>query len=172
MPTTFQTSINVVQAPGLPGDFASADPHFSTVTSGGILVAGTGGVTVGCFAWLNAAQTVARSAGTGAPSGFVHREMQATINTFPAEFGMTIPEGQRVGSLMSGGCYFAKNAGAGTAAIGMKAFANTTNGSVSFAAAGATVAGSAETKWFCVGWGEGGTGAAGELVKISHIPVG
>lgn len=172
MPTTFQTAINVVQAPGVPGDFASADPHFSFVTSGGILVAGTGGVTVGCFAWVNGAQTTVRSTGTGAPSGFVHREMQATITTFPAEFGMTIPEGQRVGSLMTGGCYFVKNAGAGTAAIGMKAFANTTNGSVSFAAAGATVAGSVETKWFCVGWGEGGTGGANELVKISHLPIG
>lgn len=172
MPTTFQTAINVVQAPGIPGDFASADPHASFVTSGGILVAGAGGVTIGCFAWVNAAQTVVRSTGTGAPSGFVHREMQATISTFPAEFGMTIPEGQRVGSLMTAGCYFVKNAGAGTATIGMKAFANTTNGSVSFAAAGATVAGSAETKWFAVGYGEGGAGAANELVKISHIPLG
>lgn len=172
MPTTFQTSVNVVQAPGIPGDFASADPHFSFVTSGGVLVAATGGVTIGCFAWVNGAQNTVASTGTGAPSGFVHRELQATINTFPAEFGMTILPGQRVGSLMTGGCYFAKNAGAGTAAIGMKAFANTTNGSVSFAAAGATVAGSVETKWFCVGWTDGGTGAAGELVKISHLPIG
>ena len=172
MPTTFQTSINVVQAPGLPCDFASADPHASFVTSGAVLVATTGGVTIGCFAWVNAAQTLVASTGTGAPSGFVHREMQATINTFPAEFGYTIQPGQRVGSLMTAGCFFAKNAGATTAAIGMKAFANTTNGSVSFAAAGATVAGSVETKWYCVGWTDGGTGAAGEVVKISHIPLG
>ncbi len=172
MPTTFQTSVNVIQAPGVPGDFASADPSFSTVTSGGILVAATGGVTVGCFAWINAAQTQVASTGSGAPSGFVHREMQATINTFPGEFGMTILAGQRVGSLMTGGCFYAKNVGAGVAAIGMKAFANTTNGTVSFAAAGATVAGSVETKWYCVGWTDGGTGASGELVKISHLPIG
>jgi hypothetical protein len=172
MPTTFQTSVNVVQAPGVPGDFASADPHFSWVTSGGVLVADTGGVTIGCFAWVSAAQNKVASTGSGAPDAFVHREMQATINVFPAEFGMTIPAGHRVGSLMTGGCFFAKNAGAGTAARGMKAFANLTNGSVSFAAAGATVSGSVETKWFCVGWGEGGTGASGELVKISHLPIG
>lgn len=172
MPTTFQTSVNVIQAPGLPGDFASADPSFSFVTSGGQLVAAAGGVTIGCFAWVNAAQTLVASTGTGVPSGFVHREMQATINVFPGEFGYTIQQGQRVGSLMTGGCYYAKNAGAGVAAIGMKAFANNTNGSVSFAAAGATVSGSTETKWFCVAWTDGGTGAAGEVVKISHLPIG
>jgi hypothetical protein len=172
MPTTFQTSVNVVQAPGIPGDFASADPSFSFVTSGGVLVAAPAGVTIGCFAWVNGAQNTVASTGTGAPSGFVHREMQATINTFPGEFGMTILGGQRVGSLMAGGCYYAKNAGAGVASLGMKAFANTTNGSVSFAAAGATVAGSVETKWYCVGWTDGGSGAAGELVKISHLPIG
>lgn len=172
MPTIFQTSVNVVQAPGIPGDFASADPWFSTVSSSGVMRAGAGGVTIGCFAWLDSTQTIARSTGSGAPSGFVHREMQATIVAFPAEYGMTIPEGQRVGSLMTGGVFFAKNAGAGAATIGMKAFANTTNGSVSFAAAGATVSGSVETKWFCVGFGEGGTGASGEVVKISHVPLG
>lgn len=172
MPTTFQTSVNVIQAPGVPGDFASADTSFSTVTSGGILVADTGGVTIGCFAWINASQTKVASTGSGAPSGFVHREMQASINVFPAEFGMTIQAGQRVGSLMTGGCYYAKNVGAGVASIGMKAFANTSNGTVSFAAAGATVAGSVETKWYCVGWTDGGTGASGELVKISHLPIG
>jgi len=172
MPTTFQTAVNVVQAPGIAGDFASADPFFSLVTSGGILTAAAGGVTIGCFAWVNAAQNVAASTGTGVPSGFVKREMQATITTFPGEFGMTIAPGQRVGSIMTGGCYFAKNAGAGVAAIGMKAFANTTNGSVSFAAAGATVSGSVETKWSCVAWTDGGSGASGELVKISHLPIG
>ncbi len=69
MPTIFQTSVNVIQAPGVPGDFASADPSFSTVTSGGQLVAAAGGVTIGCFAWINAAQNLVSSSGTGAPSG-------------------------------------------------------------------------------------------------------
>ncbi|WP_252720287.1 phage cement protein, partial [Acinetobacter baumannii] len=57
----------------------------------------------------------------------------------------------------------AKNAGAGAVTKGMKAFANNTNGSVSFAAAGAPVSGSTETKWYAHT-----AGAAGELIKISN----
>ena len=103
MPTTFQTSINVVQAPGLPGDFASADPHASFVTSGAVLVATTGGVTIGCFAWVNAAQTLVASTGTGAPSGFVHRELQATI-TFHEGLTFSMRDTQTEQRMYAGRC--------------------------------------------------------------------
>jgi len=49
-----------------------------------------------------------------------------------------------------------------TVTIGQKAFASTTDGSINFAAAGATVAGSTETKFFA--WT---AGATGDIVIIS-----
>jgi hypothetical protein len=83
------------------------------------------------------------------------------------EAGMTIAAGQGVGDLFDGGDFWVKNAGAGSTTIGMKAFANNTNGTVSFAATGATVAGSTETKWYCAT-----IGATGELVKMTSNPPG
>ena len=166
----FQTSINVTQAPGVPGDFATANPRRSTPAGSGAYVAGNNGLTVGLFAWADTAtNTILSNTGTGVPTGFVHRELQALIVNYLGEYSMTIPAGMGVGSLFSGGDFMVKNAGAGAATVGMKAFANTTNGTISFAAAGATVAGSVETKWYCTGFPSGGTGAAGEIVFMSDI---
>ncbi len=164
----FQQTINVNQAPAIAGDFASANPRHSALSVPGGYVAGPQGLTIGLFAWADTATgTVLANAGTGAPTGFVHRNLQAMITTYLAEFGMTIPAGFEVGDLFDAGAFFAKNAGAGAVTRGMKAFANNTNGTVSFAAAGATVAGSTETRWFAHS-----AGAAGHLIKISTTPLG
>lgn len=164
----FQQSINVTQAPAVAGDFCSTNPRHSALSVPGGFVAGSGGLTVGLFAWADTATgTILTNSGTGAPTCFVHRNMETLITTYLAEFGMTIPQGFGTGEMFNGGDFWVKNAGAGAVTIGMKAFANTTNGTVSFAAAGATVTGSVETKWFAQS-----AGAAGELVKMSHIPLG
>jgi hypothetical protein len=164
----FQTSVNVTQAPAVAGDFASANPRHSLLSVPGGFIAGPNGLTVGLFAWADTATgTVLSNTGTGVPSCFVHRDMQALITVYLTEFGMTIPAGMGVGEMFSGGDFFVKNAGAAAVTVGMKAYANLTTGVVSFAATGATVAGAIETKWFAMS-----AGAVGELVKMSNTPVG
>ena len=164
----FQTSIQVTQAPGVAGDFASANPRHSQLSVPGGFVAGPNGLTVGLFAWADTATgTILSNTGTGVPTCFVHRNMQAMLTAYLQEFGMTIPAGMGVGEMFSGGDFFCKNAGSGATTIGMKAFANLTNGTVSFAAPGSTVTGAVETKWYCYT-----INAAGELVKISNTVPG
>ena len=164
----FQTSINVTQAPGVAGDFASANPRANTLSVPGGFIAGTGGLTVGLFAWADSATgTILLNSGTGLPTCFVHRDLQGMITTYLGEYGMTVPAGMGIGDMFSTGDFFVKNAGAGAVTIGMKAFANNTNGTISFAAAGATVAGSTETKWYAMS-----AGAANELIKMSSTPLG
>ena len=75
-------------------------------------------------------------------------------------------EGQ-IGEMFIGGEFWVNNAGPGAATMGMKAYANNATVAVSFAAAGATVAGSTETKWFAQS-----PAAAGELVKMTTIALG
>jgi hypothetical protein len=163
----FQSQVNLTQAPAVEGDFASANPRHAALTVEGGFVAGTGGVVVGRFVWADASGKVLTNAGTGAPIGLVHRELQALIATYLTEAGMTIPAGFAVGGVFNAGDFFVKNAGAGAVTVGMKAFASLTTGAVTFAAAGATVAGSIETKWIAMT-----AAAAGELVKISTVALG
>jgi hypothetical protein len=164
----FQSVVNVTQAPGVAGDFASANPRSVVPSIAGGWVAGPNGVTIGLFAWADTVTgTTLSNAGTGAPTGFIHRNQQALLTVYLTEFGMTIPAGMGVGGVYNGGDFFAKNAGASAATVGEKVFANNTTGTVSFAIAGATVAGSTETKWFAMS-----AGAVGELVKISNVANG
>lgn len=154
----FQTSINITPAPAVAGDFASANPNASVVAGPGALVAGVGGANVGLFGWADTNGLVT-NAGTGAPTGFIHRDTNALITTWLAEASMNIPEGQPV-TLMSAGDFFAKTLTAAT--IGQKVFASNTDGTVKTGAAGATIAGYTETKWYV-----GSAVGANELVKIT-----
>ncbi len=52
---TFQTQVNVQQAIGVEGDFASANPRASVLAGAGAFVAGAQGVTVGRWVWADAA---------------------------------------------------------------------------------------------------------------------
>jgi hypothetical protein len=162
----FQQSVNVTQAPAVAGDFASANPRHSALSVPGGFVAGAGGVNVGLFAWADTATgTILLNTGAGLPTGFIHRALNAlnyAYFTSPDGTTFTIPAGQGIGELFDGGDFFVKNAGAGAVTVNMKAFANSTNGTISFAAAGATVAGSVETKWFAKT-----AGAANELIKMT-----
>lgn len=159
----FQTQVNLQPAPGVEGDFATANPRASLPTPEGALVAGSGGVTIGQFAWVQAdGRTVKNSpaAGSPAPDGFVHREQQGLITTYLSESSMLIPEGFPV-TLMTSGDYYDKATVAG-ATKGQKAFAKLTDGTMQAAAAGATVAGYVETA-FSITVGA----AVGELAIIS-----
>jgi hypothetical protein len=143
----FQTQVNAQQAPACAGDFASANPRASTVSPEGGFVAGAAGVTVGRFAWIQSDGVTVLNTGTGKPDGFIHRDQQALISTYLAESGNLIPVGFPV-TLMRTGDYWAK-ANNNSAVKGEKAFANLTDGTVEFDAAGATVAGYVETNFVC-----------------------
>ena len=80
---------------------------------------------------------------------------------------MTVPSGFGIGNVFNAGDFWVKNAGSGAVTTGMKAFANLTNGTISFAATGATVTGSIETKWYAMS-----PGNAGELIKMSNLALG
>lgn len=163
----FQTTVNLQQAAAVAGDFASANPRSSVVGHEGTLVAGTNGVVVGRFAWATTAGVVS-NAGSGKPTGFVHRTQGAAlITTYLAEGSMTIAPGYEV-TLMATGDYWAAHT-TNPATIGQKVFASLTTGEIQTAAAGATVAGYIETDFFVTGFPVGGTGAVGELIVISRV---
>lgn len=163
----FQTTVNQYPAPAQAGDFASANPRWSVLATQGTLVAGAGGAVVGRFAWADANGNVT-NAGTGAPTGFVHREMQALITQWLGAASITIPQGVQM-TLMNEGDFWVTNTVTTTSIANprLKAFASLTDGSVQFAAAGTTVAGYVETNFVLGGFSQGGTGAIGELVKIT-----
>jgi hypothetical protein len=93
----FQTAVNLQQAPGLPGDFASAYPRGGVLAGPGSLVAGPAGLTPGRFAWIDPTATYASNVGYGMPAGFVHRAFgEAVITTYLAETANLIPSGFEV----------------------------------------------------------------------------
>ena len=79
--TGFQNQVNVLPAYGLPGDFADANPRWNYPGINGAIVAGPGGVQAGRFAWIDPSGITAVNRGSGPPTGFVHRELQAIIFT-------------------------------------------------------------------------------------------
>jgi len=153
----FQNVINQYQAPGVEGGFASTNPHATFLAGEGALVAGDAGVTIGRFAWV--VDGVASNAGNGAPSGFVHRDGQASITVWLAEASNLVQPGREI-TLMTAGDFWARTSTAATR--GQKIFASLTTGQVQTAAAGATVAGYIETEYKVAN-----TCDAGELVKMS-----
>ena len=160
-----QSQINIYPAYGLPGDFASANPRHSVNAPYGGFQAGPNGLTIGLAAWADTATgQILANTGTGLPTGILHRNMQGLTTAYLQEFGYTVPAGFGIGELFDGGDLYVKNFGSSAVAYGMKAFANTTNGTFSFAAAGTSVSGSVETNWFaklaC---------AAGELTIINKV---
>lgn len=153
----FQSVINQYPAPGVEGGFASTNEHATYLAGEAALVAGTDGLTVGRFAWdVNG---VASNAGTGAPSGFVNRDGQASITTWLGAASNVIQSGREV-TLMVAGDFWARTSTAATR--GQKIFASLTTGEVQTGAAGATIDGYVETPFKA-----GSVAAAGELVKIS-----
>lgn len=137
---TFQRNIYNQPAPAVEGDFASANPRASTLAGEAALIAGTGGLTIGRFAWISGLTAV--NTGTGLPAGFVHREMQAFITAWLGSSSMVIPAG-RACTLMNEGDFWVRPINAATA--GQKAFADLATGEIIAAAAGATIAAASVT---------------------------
>jgi hypothetical protein len=143
MPGGFQNAVNTVPAPGIAGDFCTANPRFSAIAGPFGLVAGLAGLTVGRFGWIaNAsldsdnAGNIANNFGTGPVAGLVPRLQQGLIINFLADATMVVPSGYPV-TLISAGDIWLKNDGTTTAIVGQKAYANFADGRATFAATGA-----------------------------------
>lgn len=144
--TGFQTVVNIQPAPGVAGDFASADPRVSVTAGPGQIVSGLPGVTPGRFAWLDPSGTTALNTGTGLPAGFVHRVFgQALITTFLAETGNLVRQGFEL-ELFSHGVFWAVNSNPTLAsAINQKVYAQYGTGLITTGATGAAPTGASVT---------------------------
>lgn len=143
---SFQTTINVTQAPAVAGDFATVNPRHSVPAAQGAFQAGPGGLTMALFAWADAATgTLLSNSGVGAPTGFVKRSQEVPITTYLAEYSMTYPAGFPVGGLFNGGDFWVKNSGSGTVVPGMKAYANNATGQITFGPTGTPPTGASVT---------------------------
>jgi len=131
----FQTQVNQYPAPAVEGDFASDNPAASVDAGPGQFVAGANGATVARFGWADANGLVSNT-GTGAPTGFIHRDLQALNYNLLSDATMVIPEGYPV-TLMSAGDFWARCTGPAT--VGQKIFASLADGSVIADAAGSTI---------------------------------
>jgi hypothetical protein len=146
MALNFQTTINPF-ASSLPlaveGDFCSANVRTSMVAGEGAFVVGVNPVTVGRFAWVNAAGQASNNAAGGLRVGFVCLRGQMVIITpWLGGFGMTVQPGQEI-TLHDAADVFIRFAGG--AAIGQKVFASYADGTAVAGAAGSTLAGSSVT---------------------------
>lgn len=137
----FQTQVSTTLAPGIAGDFASANFNkYTTLNGPGGAIAGLSGLVQGRFAWLSnayqdydSAAAIANNTGTGVPSGFVHRDQQALNTIFLAEATMLMPSGFPV-SIFNDGDFWVKNDGANQALPGQKVYANYADGKATTAA--------------------------------------
>lgn len=146
-----QTVVNVQPAPAVAGDFASNNPdRYSVLFGQGAAVAGPSGCYVGRFCWQvppddsNGFPGSINNFGSGPVTGFVAREQQGLNTVYLADASMLIPEGFEV-SPYSGGDFWVTNSGTGQAVPGMYAYANLTNGLVTFAASGSATTASGST---------------------------
>ena len=168
----FQQFVNTQPAPAVEGDFASANPRWNVLAGPGALVAGPAGVVIGRFGWWDqATNTQVANTGSGPPTGFVHREMQALITTYLTEYGMTIPPGFGV-TLHSGGDFWVKNAGTTESAVNSKAYANLANGTVSFGPPGAATQGAAVTGSIAPATGSFTGSISGSIMTITTVGSG
>jgi hypothetical protein len=178
--TGFQTQVSVRPAPAVEGDFADTNPRSIVEAGPGGLVAGLLGLTAGRFAWISyertdgdGAQAVANNFGAGPPAGFFRRGMEAFIPlALPlAEGTMTQIPGQMV-TLFAEGGFWVKNNGTTAAVPGQKAFASFADGTVSFAAAGASSPAASVTGSIATGAANVQGTIAGNVLTVTTVNSG
>lgn len=162
----FPQVVNGVQAPAVEGDYADSNQVASVDAGAGAFVAGTAGVTVGRFAWADPTWTYANSYGVGVPTGFVMRRQQALITQYLAEASMSVPSGFGV-TLHNQGSFWVRNTGANVVTPGMKAYANSATGAVTFAATGTPPTSASVTGSIAGNVGTGAIAATAGTVYIS-----
>ena len=150
-------SVAIEPAPAVQGDRVNNGAIFYTCHN--FLTAST--CNVGEFVWrdtTNPEIAVKNSAASGLPLGLVERTQEYTALSVDS---LTVPAKENVTIIEKGAVWATADT---TVTRGMKAFATLADGSIQFAAAGATVTGAVET-----GWAAFTAGATGDLVMISNV---
>jgi hypothetical protein len=132
-----QQSVYGDLAPGIEGDFASANPHESMLAGEGTLVAGALGVIVGRFAFARVSDGLVfnQAPGSAWRCGFVHRNQPgAAIATWLGQSSMTAQPGTPI-TLFERGDFFARFAAG--AVVGQKVYASLVDGTCRAGATGA-----------------------------------
>jgi hypothetical protein len=192
MPGTggFQTQATPQPAAAVAGDRASQNPIFTFdagpfgLVSGSQAtgISGLSGVVVGRFAWAyppvdaDGTPAVVQNSGYGPPSGLVPREQQALITLYLADASMIIAPGFEM-TLMIGGDFWVVNDGSTQALpqapgqAAMKAYANLTNGKISFAATGSPTTSGTSTASSIAGISSTFTGTiSGDILSVTTAP--
>lgn len=141
----FQSVVNAFPAPGVEGDFASANPRATALAGPGGLVCGPGGVAVGRFAWVNTEDNRTTSnygTAPNAPDGFVHRDQQGLIPNYLEIASLLVPEGFPI-TLHRSGDFWVRNYGPAALTKGATVYVGYADGKAySSSPAGATATGS------------------------------
>ena len=127
----FPRQVNTKGAPAVVGDWCDGSPRSLVNNGQGAFAAGPNGLTVGLFAWADSTNTVLNNYGTGAPTGFIHRNQQGLQTAYLSFYGMTMVPGTPAEAANAAGVY-AYNSGTTTSTIGMTAYANYQTGAVTF----------------------------------------
>jgi hypothetical protein len=173
----FQTAVSAVQAPAREGDFCDSNPRASVNAGPGGLVCGASGITIGRFAWwappldVNGTPTVANNFGAGAPTGFVHGEMQGLNTVYMSNAGMLVPAGFPI-TLMKGGGFWVKNNGTTEALLGQKAYADLATGKISFGPTGSPATGASVTAAIAASTGSFTGSISGDVLTITAVGSG
>ena len=164
----FQSVINAEVAKGIPGAFASNNPHISTP----VTYLAAAATQIGAFVWVNdeEAETVLSHAPQNgdtlsavSPVGFAHHTKIYTLDGVAGGGANVVPEGQPV-DVMVGGDFYAETTA--KAVRGQKVFAKLEDGSIVPGDAGASVDGAVETNFYFAKGAE-----AGELAIITSTYV-
>lgn len=173
MSNGFQTQVGTTPAFGIPGNFASANPHFSVDFGPGGAVAGPQGCVVGRFAWASSpaggdgAPSAINNFGAGAPTGFVAAEQQGLNTIYLADASMLIPAGFGMG-LFSGTDFWVKNDDPSVQALpGGTVYAELATGKIRTAAATGSATGS-----IAAGTASFTAGIAGDIMTVTAVASG
>lgn len=174
----FQSQVTTQPAIGVPGDFCDTNPRYTYNAGPGGLVAGSAGAIVGNFAWAvppddsDGTPAIVNSFGSGPVAGFVHREQNALFTAYLQETSLIIPAGFPL-TLMTGAGLFVTNSGATEALPGMKAYANFTNGAVTFANTGSpTAVGSGSASSIAPGTASVTGSITGDILTVTAVASG
>lgn len=89
----FQSNINMSQPQGWHGDFATINSRVTAYGTDGAYQAGSKGINAGSFVWVDDTDLIAQNSGSGAPAGFVGRDLSGLITQYINEHSSLIPEG-------------------------------------------------------------------------------
>ena len=158
MSFTFQKNVELANKTAIHGDRASQNPTVYQPTN---MLAGEDGVKVGSFVWRDTDNPETMVVNTGSSLipifGFVERTINHNGFTIDVPGSMTIEEGENVTAAKKGDFFVEAD---GAVAVGDTAYADTTDGSVTFTSGADTVDSGYKA--------ETAASASGELVIISN----